>query len=137
MLPVYISRLIFLSEIQSKFQMIKQDLTLLQKGHVLVEKPNKDTSWKVSKYGVFSGPYFPVFTCIRTEYRNIRTRKKSVFGHFSRIEKYYCSRINCWNRGCRKGWNQLQETSCSNRRKMCLYRTTEQTYIQYNQQSTI
>ena len=41
MLPGYISRLIFLSEIQSKFQKIKQDLTLLQKGHVLVEKPKK------------------------------------------------------------------------------------------------
>ena len=45
-------------------------------------------------YGVFSGPYFPVFglnteiygvnLCIQSEYRKIRTRKNSVFGHFSR-----------------------------------------------------
>ena len=33
------------------------------------------SAWKVSKYGVFSGPYFPA--CIRI-------RKNSVFGHFSR-----------------------------------------------------
>ena len=41
----------------------------------------------------FSGPYFPVFglntdiyfvnLCIRFEYGKIRTRKNSVFGHFS------------------------------------------------------
>ena len=44
------------------------------------------TAWKVSKYGVFSGPYFPVFRlnskiygenhCIQSEYRKIHTRKK-------------------------------------------------------------
>ena len=48
---------------------------------------------KVSKYGVFSGPYFPVFRLntetyrvdlrIQSEYRKIRTRENSVFGHFS------------------------------------------------------
>ena len=49
------------------------------------------TTWKVSKYGVFSGPYFPVLG-LNTEiygvnlriYRKIRTRKYSVSGHFSR-----------------------------------------------------
>ena len=50
---------------------------------------------KVSKYGVISGPYFPVFGLnteiyflnlhIQSEYRKIRTRNNSVFGHFSRI----------------------------------------------------
>ena len=48
------------------------------------------TAWKVSKYGVFFGPYFPVFGLINlrihSEYRKIRTRKNSVFGHFSRSE---------------------------------------------------
>ena len=54
------------------------------------------TAWKVSKKGVFSGPYFPVFVLnmeiygvnlrIQSEYRKIRTRKNSVFGHFSRSE---------------------------------------------------
>ena len=52
------------------------------------------TAWNVSKYEVFSGPYFPVFglnteICgvnlrIQFEYRKIRTRKNSVFGHVSR-----------------------------------------------------
>ena len=54
------------------------------------------TAWKVSKYEVFSGPYFPVLGLnteiycvnrrIQSEYRIIRTRKKSVFGHFSRSD---------------------------------------------------
>ena len=49
--------------------------------------------WKVSKYGVFSGPYFPafglnteryeVFLRIQSKCGKIRTRKNSVFGHFS------------------------------------------------------
>ena len=48
----------------------------------------------MSKYGVFSGPYFSVFGLntetyrvnlrIKSEYRKIRTRKNFVFGHFSR-----------------------------------------------------
>ena len=56
-----------------------------------IEKPY--TAWKVSKYGVFSGPYFPafglnterygVFLRIQSEYGKIRTRRNSVFGHFS------------------------------------------------------
>ena len=49
---------------------------------------------KVSKYGVFSGPYFPAFGLnterysvslrIQSEYRKMRTRRNSVFEHFSR-----------------------------------------------------
>ena len=52
------------------------------------------TAWKVSQYGVFSGLYFPAFGLnterfslslrIQSECGKIRTRKKSVFGHFSR-----------------------------------------------------
>ena len=52
------------------------------------------TAWKVSKYGVKSRPYFPAFglnterysvsLCIQSEYKKIRTRNNSVFGHFSR-----------------------------------------------------
>ena len=52
------------------------------------------TACKVSKYGVISGPYFPVFgqntdiygvnLRIQSEHRKIRTRNNSVFGHFSR-----------------------------------------------------
>ena len=56
--------------------------------------PIKITAQKVSKYGVISGPFFPVFGLnmeisevnlrIQSEYRKIRTRNNSVFGHFSR-----------------------------------------------------
>ena len=48
----------------------------------------------MSKYGVFPGPHFPalglnkersgVFLHIQSECGKIRTRKKSVFGHFPR-----------------------------------------------------
>ena len=51
------------------------------------------TAWKVSKYGVFSGPYFPAFTLntkrcfislrIQSKCRKTGTRKNSVFGHIS------------------------------------------------------
>ena len=51
------------------------------------------TAWKVSKYGVFSGPYFPAFELntesyeaslrIQSKCRKIWTRKNSVFGHIS------------------------------------------------------
>ena len=37
------------------------------------------TAWKVSKYGVFSVPYFPVFG-LNMEIYGV---KNSVFGHFS------------------------------------------------------
>ena len=48
------------------------------------------------KYGVVSGPYFPVFRLnteiyhrIQSEYRKMRTRNNSVFGYFSRIEDFH------------------------------------------------
>ena len=41
------------------------------------------TAWKVYKYEFF----WSLFLCIRTKYRKIRTRKNSVFGHFSRSVK--------------------------------------------------
>ena len=52
------------------------------------------TTWKVSKYGVFSGPYFLAFGLNRERYSvslptqsdcgKTRTRKNFVFGHFWR-----------------------------------------------------
>ena len=66
---------------------------------------NTPAAWKVSKYGVFSGPYFPVFGLnteiysvnlrIQSEYRKIRTKKNSVFGHFLRSAQD--SELNEWN----------------------------------------
>ena len=50
------------------------------------------TAWKVSRYGVFSGPYFPVFGLnteiyvnlrSQSKYRKVRTMNNSVSGHFS------------------------------------------------------
>ena len=69
-------------------------ILLLHRKIQVREKPHfGSTAWKVSKYGVFSGSDFPVFGLnteiycvnrrIQSEYRKIRTRKKSVFGHFS------------------------------------------------------
>ena len=53
----------------------------------------------MSKYGVISGPYFPVFELnteiysvnLRTqsEHMKIWTRKNSVFGHFSRSDTIF------------------------------------------------
>ena len=71
-------------------------LTLLEFYFVYFQEPiltfrNSDTAWKLSKYGVFSGPYFPAFGLnterygvslrIQSECGKIRTRKNSVFGH--------------------------------------------------------
>ena len=61
------------------------------------------TAWTVSKYRVFSGPYFPAFGLnterysvslrIQSECGKIRTRKNSVFGHFSRSAPYSNLRV--------------------------------------------
>ena len=55
------------------------------------------TTWKVPKYGAYSGPYFPAFGLntevycvnlhIQSEYGKIWTRKNSVFRHFSRSNR--------------------------------------------------
>ena len=59
----------------------------------------KNTAWKVSKYRVISGWYFPVFGLnaeiyevnlrIQSEYRKIRARNNSVFWHFSRSALFF------------------------------------------------
>ena len=72
---------------------------------VTFRKKNKNnlfTVRKVSKYGVLSSPYFPVFgrnmviygvnVRIQSKNRKIRTRRNSVFGGFSRSE-YISSRL--------------------------------------------
>ena len=62
-----------------------------------------DTAQKVSKYGVFSGPYFPALGLnmdryeaslrIQSESGKTRTRKSYVLGHFSNS---VCSRQISW-----------------------------------------
>ena len=64
-------------------------------------------AWKVSEYGVLSSPYFPVFGLnteiyrenlrIQFEYRKIRTRKNSVFGHFHAVFDYFYFQDILWN----------------------------------------
>ena len=56
------------------------------------------TVWNVSKYGVFSGRYFPAFGLnveryevslrIKSECGKIQARKNSVFGHISRSDAF-------------------------------------------------
>ena len=65
------------------------------------------TAWKVAKYGVKYGPYFPAFELnteiyrvihrIKSEYRIIRTRNNSVFGHFSRNVYHLLHLYLIWN----------------------------------------
>ena len=81
--------------------------------------PHKNsTVIKLSKYGVFSGPYFPAFgvnterygvsLCIQSESRKIQTRKSSVFRHFSRSD--YSKMISTY-------WTYLSESSRSHSRR--------------------
>ena len=59
----------------------------------------------MSKYGVFSRPYFPVFAMnteiysvnlrIQSEYGKIRAKKNSVFGHFSLNKNYILFSLTC------------------------------------------
>ena len=68
------------------------------------------TAWKVSKYGVFSGPYFPAFGLnteryfvslrIQSEWGKIRTIKNSAFGQFSRSELFHQSTKAQNHRSC-------------------------------------
>ena len=46
----------------------------------------ENTAWKVSKYGVFSSPYIPVFGLNKGKYGPEKTH--SIFGHFSHSEIY-------------------------------------------------
>ena len=55
--------------------------------------PKRFTPWEVSKYDVFSGPYFPVFGLnlrIHSEYRKIRTEKTPYLDTFTQcLSNYY------------------------------------------------
>ena len=65
------------------------------------------TAWKLSKYGVISGLYFPVFGLnteiyeinlrIQSAYRKIRTRNNSVFGQFSRSDGFTLIHVDAYH----------------------------------------
>ena len=71
--------------------------------------PEKHTVQKVSKYGVFSGPYFPAFG-MNTEIYSVNWRKslysvgiqknmhqeKLLFGNFSRVTYFVASPLYQW-----------------------------------------
>ena len=77
-----------------KIEKIKNKNMSFSFSFVTKETMLNDTVWNVSKYGVFSGPYFPVFGLkteryevplrIQSKCGKIRTRKNCVLGHFSR-----------------------------------------------------
>ena len=70
----------------------RSSLLFWQKNNSMFVGKKMPTAWKVSKYGVFSCLCFPAFgtnTEIYSEYRTIRIRKNSVFGHFSRSDHLY------------------------------------------------
>ena len=77
-------------------KLCEESATCKDKPEELKQKKHIYTAWKVSKYGVISSPYFPVFGLnteiyevnlrIQSEYRKIRTRNNSVFGYFSRSD---------------------------------------------------
>ena len=82
-----------ISEITSgktdKYEYLTGEKLLPTKQHRLIDA---NAAQKFSEYGVFCGPYFSVFGLnteiygvnlrIQSEYRKIRTRKNSAFGHF-------------------------------------------------------
>ena len=79
-----------------KTSLIKNYATAWESCNIFTKKCWTRTAWKVSKYGVFSGPYFPTFGLntekygvslrIQPKWGKIRTRKNSVFGHSSRSD---------------------------------------------------
>ena len=77
------------------FSMMKSIIMCIR-GSRSIKHEQENTARKVSKYRVFSGPYFPAFGLnteiygvnlrIQSECGKIRTRKNSVFGHFFHSE---------------------------------------------------
>ena len=78
---------------QSQIQTKMQQETKSHPKHIV----QTSTTWKVTKYGVISGPYFPAFGLkteryfvslrIQSACGEIRTRNNSVFGHLSTSER--------------------------------------------------
>ena len=79
---------------------------------VFIFRHNKNFNvWKVSRYGVFSALYFPVFKlntdilfadlCIQSKYGKKQDHRDSVIGNFSR------STLKWTIKTCRKKWCKL------------------------------
>ena len=71
------------------------------------------TARKMSEYGVFYGPCFPLFGLnteiyrvnfhVQSKYGKVQTRKNSVFGHFLRSARFSVDSITLWNKPSRHG----------------------------------
>ena len=96
-LLIQCTNLIFFMLICSKTYKINilRDIVLLR----TITQEKYITAGRLSKYGVFSGPYFALFGLnteiygvklrIQSEHRKRRTRKNSILGHFS-------GSVRCW-----------------------------------------
>ena len=88
-----------LAKVKASKTMIKESHKVINmlsciKIHKISPHNGNDTARTLSKYGVFSSPYFPIFGLnteiygvnhrIQSEYRKIRTRKNYLSGYFSR-----------------------------------------------------
>ena len=70
------------------------------KCHFLLSRQKETNIQRCVKSVQIRSFFWSVFSCIRTEYRKIRTRKNSIFGYFSRsasfwtiIKSYNCKRL--------------------------------------------
>ena len=98
-----------MSQIYARFLFLEKDLRIVSPPHFVYDFSRKSAAWKVSKYGISSGLFFPalglnpsggkygldtercgVSLPIQSKCGKIRTRKNSVFGEFSLSEGYLC-----------------------------------------------
>ena len=92
-------------ELCSKYKVNQNYVRNTFKGNILRDIY---AAWNLSKYGAISGPYFPAFGVnteryfgslrIQSEFWKIRTRKNSVFGHFSRSAMNDCFGCIFWKK---------------------------------------
>ena len=58
---------------------INLNIVFLDKPSKLFDRPNQHTAWQVSKYGIFSGPYFPVLNLNTGKYGAEKTLYLDTF----------------------------------------------------------
>ena len=77
-----------------QFALIFEDFSLVELAILREKCPNTDLFWSVLSYPVFGlNTIYSVNLHIQSEYRKIRTKNNSVFGHFSRSAIHQLSSI--------------------------------------------
>ena len=66
----------------------RRETQILVKTSLAIYTKIENTIWAKNCVKRTAGSFWSVFSCIRTEYRKIRTRNNSAFGHFSCSEGY-------------------------------------------------